>query len=60
MIKSEQTAASKQQGLEGTLMQILKIFLYVYAHIKMFAFLILKTLELFAREVCKFLKKANF
>ena len=52
MIQSEQTAAPKQQGLEGTLMQILKIFLYVYAHIKiMLAFLILETLELFAGEV---------
>ena len=58
MIQSEQTAAPKQEGLEGTLMQILKIFLYVYAHIKiMLAFLILETLELFAGEVCKFLKK---
>ena len=49
------------QVLKGTLMQIWKS-LYVIVFIKKqysenFAFLILRVLELFTREVCKFLKK---
>ena len=51
----------KDVPLKGTLMQIWKSF-YMFVFIfkqdpENFAFLILKTLELSARKVCKFLKK---
>ena len=40
--------------VKGTLMQILNLF---NQYPENFAFLILRILELFSREVCKFLKK---
>ena len=47
--------------VKGTLMQIWKspnMFVFMWKqHRKNFAFLIVRILELFAREVCKFLKK---
>ena len=51
--------------IKGTLKQIWKnttVFVFIWKqYTENFAFLILRTLKLFAREVCKFLKKyANF
>ena len=52
---------SMTEVLKGTLMQILKspnMFVFIQKqYLENFAFLILKILELFTREYCKFLKK---
>ena len=52
---------SMTKVLKGTLMQILKspnMFVFIQKqYLENFAFLILKILELFTREYCKFLKK---
>ena len=52
---------SMTKVLKGTLMQILKspnMFVFIQKQfLENFAFLILKILELFTREYCKFLKK---
>ena len=48
----------KPLPLKGTLMQIWKFYhVFFFINPENFAFLILRLLELYAREFCKFLKK---
>ena len=60
-MKKMKEIKSMTKVLKGTLMQILKspnMFVFIQKQfLENFAFLILKILELFTREYCKFLKK---
>ena len=60
-MKKMKEIKSMTKVLKGTLMQILKspnMFVCIQKqYLENFAFLILKILELFTREYCKFLKK---
>ena len=60
-MKKMKEIKSMTEVLKGTLMQILKspnMFVFIQKQfLENFAFLILKILELFTREYCKFLKK---
>ena len=60
-MKKMKEIKSMTKVLKGTLMQILKspnMFVFIQKqYLENFAFLILKILELFTREYCKFLKK---
>ena len=59
--KESELSKNMSQVLKGTLMQVWKspyMFVFIYKQYpESFAFLILRILKLFAREVCKFLKK---
>ena len=60
-LKDKKTYVVHTKSLKGTLMQIwISLYMFVFTwkqYSENFAFLILRILDLFTREVCKFLKK---